>query len=436
MTPTIGVRREDKNEWERRVPLSPFDLAALQRDDALQFLVQPSAIRIFSDDEYLKAGLTIAEDLSPASMIFAVKEVPTPLLMPGMTYVYFAHVIKAQPHNMDMLRRLLELGCTLIDYERIVDDHNRRLIFFGVHAGYAGMVETLRCLGQRLRLAGHPNPFAAVRSCYEYASLGDAKAHLRAIGAEILAEGIDPAIGRLVFGFSGYGNTSKGAQEVLDCLPVTEITVDALPKAATAADGPILTKVVFKEEHTVRPAEAGQPFELGDYYAHPERYVSRFDEHLPYLDVLVNAIYWEDRAPRLVTREWAQAQLRDAGGSRLKVIGDISCDIEGSIEITVKSTDADNPCFVWDPATDSIRDGYAGPGIAIMAVDNLPGELPRESSNHFSATLRDMVGPLARAHWHEGYDDLDLPPHLKRAVIVHRGQLTPPYQYLEPHVRG
>jgi alpha-aminoadipic semialdehyde synthase len=189
-----------------------------------------------------------------------------------------------------------------------------------------------------------------------------------------------------------------------------------------------LLKTVFKEEHMVRPARAETSFDLQDYYDHPEKYRGVFESHLSHLDVLVNTIYWEERYPRLVTREWAR---RQGGDARLQVIGDISCDIEGSIEITLQVTQPDAPCFTYDPASDAVKMGCAGPGPAVMAVDNLPCELPREASQHFSDTLRDMVPELAKANWGVPFGRLELPSELKRAVIVHRGELTPDYSHLK-----
>jgi alpha-aminoadipic semialdehyde synthase len=433
MSVTVGIRREDKNKWEARVPLLPEDLAEIQRSHDLRFLVQPSPIRAYKDDEFRRAGIEIAENLEPASLILAVKEIPAELLRPNKAYLYFAHVIKGQPYNMPMLRRLLELGCSLVDYERIIDDRNRRLVFFGVHAGYAGMIETLWCLSRRLEARGLPNPLAGVKQAYEYDGLDAAKSHLREIGERIGRDGLDPALRPLVFGLSGYGNVSRGAQEILDCLPVAEIEPSALPAAAArGGDAPgQLLKVVFKEEDMAQPSRAGARFELQDYYDHPERYQGIFDRHLPHLDVLVNTIYWDERYPRLVTREWARQQ---GDKARLQVIGDISCDVEGSIELTLKVTEPDAPCFTYDAASDDVKMGCAGPGPAVMAVDNLPCELPREASQHFSSALRDMVPALAGCDWSAPFERLDLPSELKRAVIVHQGELTPDYRHLKDYL--
>ena len=431
---TVGIRREDKNKWEARVPLIPSDLASLKKDHDIEFLVQPSTVRAYPDAAYRDAGAEVVEDLGPAGLVVAVKEIPTELLREGRVYVFFAHVIKGQAHNMPMLRKLLELGCSLVNYERIVDEQNRRLIFFGRHAGLAGMVETLWGLGQRLKAGGVATPFAEVRHAHEYADLEALKAHLSEIGDKVSRDGLPEALRPLVFGIAGYGNVSRGAQEILSCLPIREVAVPELGAVASAGSDSRLVQVVFEEQHMVRPKEPGDSFELQDYYRHPERYQGNFEEHLPHLDVLVNTIYWDERYPRLVTREWAREQFRPLEAPRLKVVGDISCDIAGSIELTVEVTQPDAPCFVYDPNEGAIRNGVEGPGLVVMAVDNLPCELPREASQDFSRALRDMLPALSAADWSADFDQLGLPPHLQRAVIVHKGQLTPDYVHLERHL--
>lgn len=438
MAAVIAIRREDKNEWERRVPLIPADIAELRERCGIGFLVQSSGIRVYRDEEYRAAGIPVTEELSGASIILAVKEIPVPLLLPEKVYVFFAHVAKGQAHNMPMLRRIMDLGCTLLDYEKITDDQKRRMIFFGRHAGYAGMIETLRCTGQRLAALGMPTPLAQVRHAYQYSDLAAAKVHFEAIRHEIFRSGLCGSLPQLVIGITGYGNVSTGAQEILDWFHPTEISVADLPAVALnpGQESAPLIKLVFREEHMVEPRDAGRPFNLLEYYEHPDRYVGCFEKHLAYLDVLVNAIYWEPRYPRLVTRDWARSNYRPGSRPRLQVIGDISCDIEGSIELTVRSTEPDSPAYVYLTQEDETRDGVEGNGPVIMAVDNLPCELPRESSQYFSMALREMVPPLASAEWQVDFESLDLPAYLKRAVIVHNGALTPSYSYLEKHLRA
>lgn len=435
MTFTIGIRREDKNEWERRVPLIPADILKLRTARGVDFVIQPSNIRVIREEEYASAGARVSDDLSAAQMILALKEIPVSTIAPGKVYVFFAHVAKGQQRNMPMLRRFLEQGCSLVAYEKIANEQNRRLIFFGRHAGYAGMIETLWCLGQRLAWQGIHTPLAQVGHAFAYSDFDSAHAHLSDLGKQILRMGLPRPLRPLVIGFAGYGNASRGAQEVLRCLNAREIPVAALPAEAGARVGwAEILKVVFREADTVKPVQPGKTFDLEDYHRNPGGYVSRFEEHLPYLDVLINAVYWEERYPRLVTCDWVKRNFAPGSHPRLKVIGDISCDIRGSIEPTLKAMKPDQPCFVYDPVTEAAQDGVAGNGPAIMAVDNLPCEFPRESSEYFSAILREVIGNLVAADWGADFERLDLPEHLKRAVIVHKGELTPAYRYLEPHL--
>ncbi len=432
MGAVIGIRREDKSEWERRVPLVPADIDGLVRDRGLEFVVQPSPIRVFGDDEYAAAGAAVDEDLAAAGVVFAVKEIPTAELRARTAYVYFSHTIKGQTRNMPMLGHILEVGATLIDYERIADEKGRRLIFFSVHAGYAGMIEGLNCLGRRLQHLGRETPLAEVRHAWQYPSLGAAEDHLRELGRRIAAEGLGGGQ-PLMIGIAGYGNVARGCRHILDCLQVPEVEVADLPAAAggdPGATGPLL-QVVFREEHMVEPKAAEAHFVLQDYYQRPRNYRGVFERHLPHLDLLMNTIYWEERYPRLVTRKWAKNAWAQERQPRLQVIADISCDIGGSVELTQKAPQPDNPCYVYEAATGELIDGVEGAGPVIMSVDNLPCELPRESSEHFSAVLRDMVPILAETDFGCDFASLNLPPYLKKAVIAHRGELAPDYRYLK-----
>lgn len=433
MTHTVGIRREDKNRWERRVPIVPEHLAAALAGGDLEAIVQPSTLRIFSDDDFARAGARVEEPLDAADVVFAVKEIPKDLFLPGHAYAFFSHTIKAQPYNMPMLRRLLEQGCTLVDYERVVDDRGRRLVFFSRQAGQAGMIDTLHLLGARLALEGTETPFAAIEMAHAYGDLDATRAALTPVAERLASGGLPRELTPLVVGFAGYGNVSQGAQEVFGLLPHVEVSPEALLAGEVPADPERpLVKVVFREEHMVarRGAGAAGAFDLQDYYEHPEGYAGTFARFLPHLHVLLNGIYWETRYPRLVTRQDLAALYGAAGAPRLRVIGDVSCDIEGSIECTVKATLPDEPAYVYEPATGEIRMGIEGRGPVIMAVDNLPAELARASSVHFSTSLRPFVAPLVRADRSVPFDRYDVPPELRPAVIVYNGELTPGYQYL------
>ncbi len=340
---------------------------------------------------------------------------------------------------MPMLRRLMELKATLIDYERIVDERNRRLIFFGRHAGLAGMVNTLWSLGRRLEVLGIASPFARLKQARSYADLSGAREDLQRVAARIAEEGVPAAIHPLVVGFTGYGNVSGGAQEILDILPTQ--TIAPAEVAAIAGDRSVSSKVVYKvvlhESDLVEPVEPGRPFDLADYYRRgKEGYRSVFGRYADHLSLLVNCVYWDDRYPRLLTLEDCRRMWSDGRSPRLVVIGDISCDVGGSVECTVKSTEPGNPVFVYEPAGGSARDGFEGHGPVVMAVDILPSEIPRESSVDFSRVLAPLLAELSRADLRRPFAELALPAELKRAVIVHQGELTPEYAYLQEHVAG
>jgi alpha-aminoadipic semialdehyde synthase len=431
-TARIGIRHEDKSKWERRVPVIPADAAQLQKQ-GIEVIVQSSPTRAFTDDEFAQAGITVSQDLVQCPVILGIKEIPPDALEADTAYVFFAHVIKGQQYNMPMLRRMLDLGCTLVDYERVVDEKNRRLIFFGWHAGVAGMIDTLWALGQRLTWEGIDNPFSDLRQTLAYRDLGEAEAALDVVRARIAEEGLPEQLAPLILGVAGYGNVSRGAQEMLDLLPIIEIEPEEIATLAGSADfsGHHIYKVVFKEWHMVEPVEAGTPFELQDYYEHPERYRGTFERHVPYLDVLVNAIYWTERYPRLVTKSCLRELFGGDQAPALKVIGDISCDVEGAIEVTVKATEPGDPIYVYDPLTGSVRDGCEGDGVVVMAVEILPSELPREASTDFSRVLTPFLRDIALCDLTAPFDQCDLPPEIKRAVIAYQGRLTPDYEYIQ-----
>lgn len=433
----IGIRREDKNRWERRAPLTPDHVSQLVRRHDLAIRVQPSSNRAFPDQAYREAGAGISEDLEGCEVVLGVKEVPVEKIRPGVVYAYFAHVIKGQAANMPALRRLMELGCTLIEYEKIVDEDGKRLIFFGRHAGYAGMIDTLWALGQRLKWEGIDSPFAAVRLAHEYADLEEAREHLQALGQEIRREGIPDALHPLVIGFTGSGNASLGAQDICHLLPYEQVRVRELAGLAEDRDLPrdVVFLVVFERRHRVERTD-GAPFDAEDALRNPDRYRSAMLRHLPHVTALVNGIYWDPRAPRVVSRDDLATLYGGDSAPRLRVIGDISCDTEGSIEATLRSTTPGDPVFLYDPRDGSAVSGVAGRGPVILAVDNLPCEIPKSASGYFGDALSRYLPAFSRCDWTRPLDALDLPDEIRDAIVVHRGELAPAYRYLEKALRA
>lgn len=430
-TAPIGIRREDKNVWECRSPLIPEQVGQLIGEHGLSFIVQHSGIRTFSDEEFREVGADVREDISDCPVVLGVKEIPEAAFRPNHTYLFFAHVIKGQHHNMPMLRRMMELGCSLIDYEKMTDEAGRRLVFFGRFAGIAGIVDTLAGFGKRLSLADVNSPFARVKLAHEYGRVDLAKAAMAEVGRDVLEQGLPEELVPLVIGVTGYGHVAKGVWEMLDALGATEVEPFDLPALATDGDARTVYRVMFREEHMVEPKELGHRFDLKEYFARPELYVSKFEEYLPRLTVLANCIYWDARYPRLVTRQWLKSAFAAGGQPRLRTIGDISCDIDGSIEATLKSTEPGTPFYVYEPETGSVRDGVDGDGVLMMTVDNLPCELPFDSSREFGTAMMPFVPAIARTDFSLPLEKLDLPGPVRRALILHRGKLTPEYHYIE-----
>lgn len=434
MTKFIGIRHEDKYKMERRAPLTPGQVEKLVKQKKLDFVVQSSAKRVFSEDEYLQAGAEVAEDLKKCSVIFGVKEMPIEFFEKGKTYVFFSHVIKGQSYNMPMLKQMMELKCNLIEYEKVVDEQGKRLIFFGRYAGLAGMINSLWALGLRLKDYRLGTKLSKLKQAKDYHSLNEAKEAVSLVGQQIAEDGITSELRPYVVAFTGYGNVSQGAQEILNWLPVKEITPEKLLTLHQRKKLPdnLIYKVVFKEEDLVERID-GTPFDLQDYYTHPENYRGKFEQYLPYISVLINCVYWDPKYPRLVTKQ-AIKKLFANGRPKLTVIGDISVDVEGSIECTLKPATIEKPIYIYDPETETISDGHDKDGMLVMAVDILPAELPRDASESFGEVLINFVKPIADADFDELFEDLDLPRAIKKALILHNGELTPEYTYLEKYL--
>lgn len=432
----IGIRREDKNRWERRIPLIPSHVREIIQDHSLEIWMQPSAIRVFTDQEYAEEGAKITEDLSSCSLVLAVKEIPIDFFQPERSYMFFSHTIKGQPYNMPMLKKMKNLKTTLIDYERVIDEKGQRLVFFGTQAGQAGMIDTLSVFGQKAKHEGLANPFEQIQLAHQYGSLVDAKESLKKIGWKIHDSGIPPGLSPLICGFAGYGRVSQGAQEIFDLLPFEKVAPEKLASFMKDRNysSHKVYKVVFKEEHMVKPLSCSSGFNLQDYYEHPEKYVSIFESYLPFLSILVNCIYWAPQYPHFVTKKFLKLLWEKEAIPRLRVIGDISCDVEGAIECTLRPTNPGNPVYIYDPIENTADDGIEGRGVAVMATDNLPAELSLESSIFFSNALLPFVPALARADYSKEFEECDLPFPIKKAIILYRGEFPPEYEYMKKFI--
>ena len=434
----IGIRREDINKWERRAPLIPSHVRELVRDHGLEVYIQPSNIRVFPDADYALEGARVQEDICPSRTVFAIKEIPIESLAKDKVYVFFSHTAKGQPHNMPMLKRMMELGCSIIDYEKIVNEKGQRILFFGSYAGQAGMIDSLWALGRRLKLEGIETPFLRLEQTVRYKSLVEAKEEVAEVGRLIHKKGLPSRSGPVRLRIPGLRPRLPGRPGDLRPHPQRHgLRPRTLPglfrKSGPPARG--LYKVVFKEEDMVRPAAPGGVFDLQDYYREPGKYVPVVESYLPYLNLIINGIYWTPKFPKYITKT-VLARLYGGGiPPRLKVIGDITCDIDGSVECTVQATDSEEPVYVYDPGEGCRPDGHRGqrPGRhgglqpARRAAARVLGLLQRRPQEVRPGHRRGGF-PGARS------SECELPPEVRKAVILYRGELTPDYRYLSGYL--
>jgi len=436
MINAIGIRRETKDKTQRRAPLSPEHVRELIRRHDIGVFIEPWPQRVFSDKEYKNAGATLTTDLSKSNIIFGVKEVDPTLMEDGKPYCFFSHTIKGQSNNMQMLRHIIEHENTLLDYELVKGEDGKRLIFFGDFAGYAGMIDSFWALGRRLTWEGIDNPFSRIRYAARYERLREAQEDLRDTGERIWRNGLPKHIVPFICAFTGYGRVSTAAQELFDLLPTVEIASDRLQKFIRSGrfSDRVLYKVQFQKSDMFQHKRSGRRFDVDHFQKHPETYTNRFERYVPHLTMIINGIYWEPRFPRLLTKKFMKALYKSEQRPRLKVIGDITCDIDGSIELTVKETDSTNPVYVYEPLSGKVRDGWEGKGPVVLAVDKLPAELPREASESFGNALIQFVPDLAAANFSKPFHELMIPEEFKRAAVVHRGKLRPQFSYLKKSI--
>jgi alpha-aminoadipic semialdehyde synthase len=438
----LGILRECHGMWERRAPLSPNHVKMLlqQNPNSIKVLVQPCTRRIFSNEEYSQAGAIVSEDLTESSIILGVKSPPLDILLRDKSYVFFSHTIKAQPGSMPLLDTVLDRNICLFDYECITKDGRDdmpRLVAFGAYAGRAGMIDGLQGLGLKLLAEGYSTPFLHVPNTYMHSCLHDVRDAFRKVGELIVEKGLPRTLFPLVVAFTGTGNVAKGAREIFELLPHEYISVEELPHlAAMIAEGrkskdKLYGVICAAKDMVVHKHNATAPFSKENYYRKPYEYIPIFHEKvLPYTTLFVNGIYWDDRFPRLVTKEQIKS-LRAQGNRKLKAVADISCDINGSCEFLTRPTSIENPFYTYHPESDIEYNNVNGDGILVLGVDNLPSELPKDASNHFGDRLLPLLSPLLSWSGSINQSGMNsLSPELYRACIASHGELMPKWKYI------
>ncbi len=428
----VGILRETKG-FEHRAPLVPADVKWLVNRE-IKIEVESSLGRVFSDGEYKKNGALITDKIREASLLVGIKEPRIHDLHSGKTYMVFSHTAKGQKHNMPLLKACLKRKISLVDYERIVDLHGARLVYFGRFAGICGIVDTLHYLGRKLDWKGIKNHFSLIRPAYEYESLDVIKDALEEVNGHLKKDGLPQEISPFIIGISGHGNVSRGVQEILELFRPLEIhprnMLDFVQHQKRQSRK--VHKIVFLREEKLRSKE-GRGFYFEDYLKNPDNFESNMDRYLPYINVLLHTAYWDKKFPRLVTKKML-GSLSKKKPFRLEFIGDLSCDVKGSMEITHKTTTRAKPTFTYNPAEKKFTDGYKSEGVTVLAVDNLPAELPKDASDDFSRLIRDYVYQIAVHGISDITNHMAIPAEIRNAVVTQGGKLTGNFSYLKKHI--
>ncbi|MBS3808310.1 MAG: hypothetical protein KGY60_12460 [Bacteroidales bacterium] len=398
----MGILRETKNPPDRRVPLTPAQCLTFQeRFPQKELYIQPSFIRGFEDQEYRYLELDMKEDLSHCDVLLGIKEVDYTTFLPGKTYIFFSHVGKKQPHNRRMLQEIVKKKITLIDYEYLTDYNGKRIIAFGRWAGMVGAYNGLRARGLR----NDTFTLKPAHECHDMEEMFSGLRRLELNPTKIL--------------ITGGGRVAQGAMETLQALNIREVNPrEFLEKDF---DEPVLARL---DPHDYVQHKHGKAFDLHHFFRHPGEYESTFKPYQKVTDLYIACHYWDPKSPHFITKE----DMKEPDFN-ISVIADVSCDVDGPIASTVRASTIADPFYDYNPQTDQEESPFSGKNnVTVMAVDNLPGELPRDASQEFGQTLLDEVFPYLL-----GNDDKGI---IERATITRKGELTEAYRYLQDYVEG
>ncbi|MBX2958166.1 MAG: alanine dehydrogenase [Cyclobacteriaceae bacterium] len=396
----LGIIREGKVPPDKRVPFTPLQTEEIeQRFPNVKVICQASNVRAFNDEEYRDLGIEVNPDVSDCDILMGIKEVPVDQLIPHKTYFFFSHTIKKQPYNKRMIQEILKRKIRLIDYETLKDRLGNRLVAFGRYAGIVGAYNGLWTYGKRY--GGY-----SLRRAFECFDINDLKLELRKVKL--------PPVKIIL---TGAGRVGKGAMETLDTAGIRKVGVyDFLTKTF---DEPVYVQLGSADYHIRRE---GGHFNRDEFHQHPERYDSTFLSFTKAADILLAGAFWNPKAPVLFTREEMCSP-----EFKIKIIADITCDVGGSIPSTIRASTIPEPLYDFDPHLGSEQPALSGEKhVTVMAVDNLPCELPRSASEEFGRDLIDKILPLLFESDREGV--------IKRATITKSGHLTENYEYLTDYV--
>lgn len=400
-TVKIGILRETKNPPDRRVPLTPPQIVALEElYPFIEFFVQPSDYRCYSNDEYEYLDIPLKEDLRDCNILMGVKEIDRRTLIPEKTYIFFAHVAKKQSHNRDMFRGMADKNITLIDYEYLTTERGERVVAFGRWAGIVGAYNGLRARGLKT------NGFK-LKPAYQCRDLDEMWAGLRLIE-------LHPGLKILV---TGNGRVANGALETLEVCNIGQVRPDDFLNREF--DVPVVCQI--GPEYYTRPKNRLQ-FSFSHFTKHPYDYESIFLPYTKVTDILITGHYWDPRSPVFFSKDDMKKS-----EFRISVIADISCDINGPVPSTIRSTTISDPFYGYNPFLETEEPAFSRPAnITVMSIDNLPGELPRNASIDFGKQLIQNV-------LHDLFTDSGS-KIIECATILKGGKLTSAFAYLEDYL--
>lgn len=435
----VGILREFSSAWERRVALTPVDCAALI-NKGVHVIVQPSKIRCYGDSEYAEVGAEISDDLSACTTILGIQEPNPKSLLPDKTYFFFSYIKKGKTDNPFLLDKVLENRIRLIDYECITEDIPdktiaKRLVSFGRIAGVAGCINLLKGIGELLLARQVATPFVFCKVSYMYSDIEDAKLSLQTLGRYIEQQFLPECYSPFIIGVLGNGQVSAGVQEALKCLPSVFLTPKQLLQNQFDKRRDRIYVVVFNLEDLFEKidsesaTESEAKFDKADFISCPESYHCVFNtRYLSFLHGLVNCLYWENRYPKIFTKSQLKHHV-SKHDCRLIGISDISCDIDGSIDILHEYSNYRKPFFIYEPVIQKYIhdvDNTTREGIIYHAIPNLATSFPVDASNHFSSVLIPYLHNAVDSSYPVAGQELC--NELTAACISKHGVLSPLYR--------
>jgi len=397
----FAIIKERKNPPDRRVVFSPNELIKVQKQfPEAEFKIESSDIRVFPDDAYKSKGFEVSHNVSDCDVMIGVKEVPVDALISNKKYFFFSHTIKKQPYNRKLLQAILEKNIELYDHETIVNKKGFRLIGFGRYAGIVGTYEGFRAWGLKYDTFNLPKAN----------TLKDQEALIAKLNTIKL-----PNIKILL---TGGGKVAHGSQEMLDGMNLKQVSVeDYLTKTF---EEPVYCKIDVLDYNKRKD---GKVIDMYDFFNRPEEYVSDFMRFAKVTDFYIAGHFYGKGAPYFYTKEDAKSP-----EFNIKVVADISCDVDGPVASTLRASTIEDPIYGYDPQSESEVDYRNEDSITVMAVDNLPCELPKDASDSFGEMFLQHVIP---AFYNGDKDGI-----LERAKITENGKLTQRFSYLQNYVEG